>query len=211
LTLKEIEGNSIENKSIMLNAGGLLVSQHSDGVTYFGPNPRINDIVLRLGEDYVSDSPIYFAVIFYTTYKRYFLSNESSENMFIRVKKYTVEDKSYFLLGDYQFEMEVDKQNQSLRISHGYSQGNQSTKIFTTEKNKIIVGRKRDCDIILDNMTFARYQFTIELENNKWVIKEGDVSQYGLFVLLESKSQIEIMNNMKFKLRNCLYEFEYIK
>jgi len=198
----------------MLNTGGLLESKRSDGVTNFGQNATTNDIVLKLKENLNSVSSSYFSVNFNTIHNKYYLRNECSENdidsnILIKVKKHNITDKEILVVGKYRFGIEVEKRNQSIKIEYGLLNGYQSTKIFLREKERIVVGRKKHSDIILDDISYAKIEFSVEYKDKNWIINEGNGSQFGMFMLLGRKTQMEIMNNMQMKLKNSTYVFEY--
>jgi len=218
IVIKEVEG-SMMDEEVSINARGLVNSKNTDGITYFGKDNTINDVVFNTNEISFADTKTYFSIIFNTNYNRYFIRNDSVEkdtdsSIYVKMKKFNVSDKTVFSIGDYQFILEItqNKNNiDSLKVEYGYSKGNRITKVFQKEKGKITIGRKRDCDIILDDPSYARIQTTIEYENKSWVIKEAEENQFGLWIYLEKKCQFELMNNMKFKLKDSVFGVEFMQ
>jgi len=68
---------------------------------------------------------------------------------------------------------------------------------------------KKRSDIILDDTSYAKVEFSVEYKDKNWVVNEGDGSHFGIFMLLGRKTQMEIMNNMQMKLKNSTYVFEF--
>jgi len=44
---------------------------------------------------------------------------------------------------------------------------------FSKEKSKLILGRKSDCDIFVNESGFSRIQTTVFFKEGRWYIKDG--------------------------------------
>jgi len=46
-------------------------------------------------------------------------------------------------------------------------------RILSKEKTKYLLGRKSDCDIVINDPGFSREQTSIKFENGSWYVKDG--------------------------------------
>lgn len=61
------------------------------------------------------------------------------------------------------------------------------------DKSVFYIGRKPECDIVLNETQFSREQFIIYFENGNWFIKDGgkeNPSTNGTWLYVEKKYQI---------------------
>lgn len=184
LIIEEICGNLFKDKKIEINEEGLInnsIRNKKDGITYFGSNiPSKNDYVLNMTENTFKYLPTIFKIYFNKEDDKYYIGTDnpgmiSEAMLFAKIENNLIyKNKILISLGSAYFFIEV--KNEKLYINFTSETGNTQSYIFTVEKEKITIGRGKQCDIVLHDICFSRIHTTIIYNKNinSWVIYDGD-------------------------------------
>ncbi len=186
LELIELDGSSIPEKKILINAGGLVKGgfrNAKDGYSYFGLSKKnrlgqiVNDYLLNIQSKY--NISTIFKIFFNRLDKKYYLSCDSIEDdtivLFIKLDKpFKLFKKHILSLGEVHLSAEVDS-SQNLKIEIVYGNEEIKYKIFKKEHGKMIkLGRNKDNDIVLESFVFSRVHtsFFFSQVDNSWHVQD---------------------------------------
>ena len=194
LTLKEREGDFFKGEELKINAKGLSTGlrKKEDGIVNFGLTSKndkgeiINDFILNTNLKCFNDSSKHLSTLFRIFYRRdnenYFLKMlENDERFFCFVflcKPQIIDANNGLVISVLSVNFKISvKENKDLQVDFTLG-GKTHSKEFEYEKwakdnKKILIGRKNDCDVFINDSGFSRVQCTIYYKNCNWYIKDG--------------------------------------
>jgi hypothetical protein len=81
---------------------------------------------------------------------------------------------------------------------------------FSPNKTQIIIGRSKDCDVIIEDKMLSRFHCTIQYRNDKWFITDGYIDNNNIKkstngTWIYALEDTLISNGMIFKANNNLF------
>ena len=198
---------------IIINSLGLqnvpLIRKQEDRIVNFGTliydneNNCINDYIINLPNHLKNIVQTLFSISFDIELKKYFLSpnlidNYIETNIFLKVNKnFKIDKKIFVSLGEVHFIIEPINDNKSIIIEANLELNLYKKYIFDSENiKKVTMGREKNCNIILNNLSYSRIQCSINYneDDNYWYINDGDEdkeSTNGTWVFINWDYDIE--------------------
>ena len=198
---------------IIINSLGLqnvpLIRKQEDRIVNFGTliydneNNCINDYIINLPNHLKNIVQTLFSISFDIKLKKYFLSpnlidNYIETNIFVKViKNFKIDKKLFVSLGEVHFIIEPINDNKSIIIEANLELNLNKKYYFDSENiKKITMGREKNCNIILNHLSYSRIQCSINYNENDnfWFINDGDnekESTNGTWVFINWDYDIE--------------------
>lgn len=231
LTISEIEGNLFQSpKSILsynINAKGIRPSLRNseDGIALFGitnnKSPSYKpDVLLNIPIDKQQElsTPGIFLIYYRRDYQQFYLEtvNENKEIYFIFVlldQPHLLSNETIIVsVQNYNFKIQTASNNKEVNIEYG--NGDNLQKIVLNNEHKTIysIGRKQECDIVLNESEVSREQAIVYYQKGNWYIKDGGketMSKSGTWLYVETNYLIE--HSFVFKIGPSKMKIEYKK
>ena len=216
LILSDFEGDLLYGKNIKINAAGIKNSlrKQKDGITFFGiktNNESKSDFILNLHKIFLNHKKKIieniFAIYFDKNENKYYLQsfiNESGENIYFKINEtgHQIKNKDKFLIGDVIFSVELENNNNDIRIILNNLENENNTLNYIFKKpskgKKIVIGRSRKCNVYLTSNLLSKVHCNIifDYDKNCYLLKDGyneKFSTNGTWYVINKK--IDIINN----------------
>lgn len=208
LKISEIDGTLLKSQEYIINAKGVRPSLRSqeDGIAMFGLNrqgsnvkPDVELIIPQDKQDLIKN-PTIFMIYYRRDYQKFYLEtvNENKENYFI----FVLLDHPHLISSDtivasvqnYNFKIQASANKREVTIEYGQGE-NLTKKVFNNEqKTTYYIGRKQECDIIINESEVSREQAMVYHEKGNWYIKDGgkeNPSASGTWLYVDKNYHIE--------------------
>ena len=186
LLIEELEGNLLNDKNYIINAGGLVNcnNQRKKGLIYFGSNSKTSkfkcEVELNLANDFNLE---YVFLISYNKDNKlfYIKGNEFSfSSIFFLpsiqmqlISEYILRSKEIVSIGSTIFLIERSKED--IAIYQLNQKGEKIKEFLFNQKNKntIFIGNDKNCDVATLGLGNQTIQATLFWNNNNWILKDG--------------------------------------
>ncbi len=216
LILSDFEGDLLYGKNIKINAAGIKNSlrKQKDGISFFGiktNNENKSDFILNLHKIFLNHKKKIieniFAIYFDKNENKYYLQsfiNESGENIYFKINEtgHQIKNKDKFLIGDVIFSVELENNNNDIRIILNNLENENNTLNYIFKKpskgKNILIGRSRKCNIYITSNLLSKVHcnITFDYDKNCYLLKDGYNEQFstnGIWYVINKK--IDIINN----------------
>ena len=223
LVISDFEGDLLNGKKLIINAAGIKKSlrKKQDGITFFGMEtlnePNKIDFKLNLQKIMVNNKnkiiETLFAIYFEKKEKLYYFQSfmkECDERISYKIPNkmsYEIKNKDHFLIGNFNFSIELGENDNYIRIilENSQNENNSINYIFKKplENQNILIGRSSKCNVHIGSNLLSKIHCNISYDYDKkiYIIKDGFYnknSTNGTWLVINDKIKIINNNNDEF-------------